>query len=178
MKHLTKNAMQVTLNKSITIKLISLFLVGFGLIPATAFASYSISADGSEVTDTATGLIWRRCVEGKVWSGTTCTGTANTYPLGNAFRRATAEASSSGKAWRLPNVKELYSLVNLTPTGFILIDEIAFPGTPQDISWSSTPSVGSAYSYIGTTYTWQVSFGSGHVESSNRSSYMPIRLVR
>ena len=39
---------------------------------------YSYSADGSEVTDSKTGLVWRRCAEGMSWSSGACTGTAAT----------------------------------------------------------------------------------------------------
>jgi hypothetical protein len=38
---------------------------------AQAQARYSYSTDGSVVTDSKTGLIWRRCSEGQSWSAGT-----------------------------------------------------------------------------------------------------------
>jgi hypothetical protein len=48
-------------------------------IAATAPASrFTDNGDGT-VTDTATGLQWKRCSEGQSWDGATCSGTATNY---------------------------------------------------------------------------------------------------
>jgi hypothetical protein len=160
--------------------LVCLATVGAIFLPASAFAGYTFSADGTEVTDSSTGLVWRRCLEGMSWNGTTCAGTASTGPLRNQFGRATAEADASGKSWRLPNVKELYSLINLTPGPLEpLIDPVAFPGgLAGGKYWTSTPSIGNASTIVGIRYTWYVNFGDGHVESGDRQSFFPVRLVQ
>ena len=156
------------------IKYLGLFFsLACSLLPVTSFAGYTYSADGSEVTDTGTGLIWRRCSEGQTWSGSTCTGTAATYTQDNAFLRAKTEATSSGKAWRVPNVKELSSITKLGEAGNPSIDTTAFPATPSDSFWSSSPDV------TLTSHAWAVKFDYGYVGIGGRSnSYLYVRLVR
>ena len=117
--------------------------------PLAALAAYSYSADGSEVTDSTTGLIWRRCAEGMAWSGSTCTGTAATYTHEGALQRAASEATAS-KAWRVPNVMELSSITKLGEAVNPSIDITAFPGTPSSWFWTSSPYVGDS------NYAWDV----------------------
>jgi hypothetical protein len=80
-------------------------------------------------------------------------------------------------AWRLPNVKELASLVN-TATKTPAIDVTVFPampeinGTAAAVYWSSTPDVQSLAS------AWSVEFGLGAVASTARSSSNFVRLVK
>jgi hypothetical protein len=51
----------------------------YASIVATAPASrFTDNGDGT-VTDTATGLQWKRCSEGQSWDGATCSGTATNY---------------------------------------------------------------------------------------------------
>ena len=68
---------------------------------------YQLVNDNTEVKDTQTGLIWQRCSLGQTWSGSSCTGTAATYNWANALQTA----KNMGNNWRVPNVKELDSLV-------------------------------------------------------------------
>lgn len=138
---------------------------------AHAQARYTYSAAGDEVTDTKTGLTWRRCSEGQAWSGTTCTGTAATYSHEGALARAKTQIG-----WRLPNVKELASLADKTRTS-PAIDTTAFPATPSEWYWSATPFAGNA------SFAWDVFFGAGHVGSftgnhDGRYHLNHVRLVR
>ena len=110
-------------------------------IVATAPASrFTDNGDGT-VTDKATGLQWKRCSEGQTWSGGTCIGSPTTRTWQQALQLAEA-ASYAGKSdWRLPNVKELSSIVELAcykPA----IDAAIFPATPASWYWSSSPSAG------------------------------------
>jgi Protein of unknown function (DUF1566) len=133
---------------------------------AVAAGPFTYSADGSEVTDTATGLVWRRCSEGQTWSGATCTGTAATYMHEGALTQAKNQAG-----WRLPNVKELSSLVSLDRVG-PSIDITAFPNTVSSTYWTSSPYAGSA------SNAWGVSFSYGYVGSNSRTYGYYVRLVR
>ena len=143
-----------------------------GLMPCAATAKpFVVSADGQEVTDSATGLIWRRCAEGMVFSLGACTGTASTFTHELALARARTEAAASGVAWRLPNVKELSSIVDISLSS-PAIDATAFPATPADVFWSSSPDVGSP------AYAWYVNFSNGAVFTGNRTYAHYVRLVR
>jgi hypothetical protein len=47
--------------------------------------------------------------------------------------------------WRLPAVMELSTVVDFTGTNTTTtIDPVAFPNTPADLFWGSSPSAGSA----------------------------------
>lgn len=135
-----------------------------GGLPVAAFAQpYTISADGSEVIDQRTGLIWRRCSEGLSWNGATCVGVFAEFNLAEGIRHAAAQTSSTGITWRLPNVKELASIVNISR--FIpAIDSTAFPVTISGYYLSSTPGY------------WGVNFGDGSVSVPIGRQF--VRLVR
>lgn len=141
-------------------------------------APFSVSADGQEVTDAKTGLIWRRCAEGMTASASRCTGNAGLFNHEAAFMRASSQATATGVAWRLPNVKELSSIVDRSrsnPT----IDVVAFPDTPTffSIYWSSSPLA------VDAKAAWVVSFFNGNVgyDPSSRARLngaVYVRLVR
>lgn len=144
--------------------------------PVQAQSRYSYSTDASEVTDSQTGLVWRRCSEGMVWSGGTCIGVATTYSHEAALAHAKTQTG-----WRLPNVKELASIADrsrMNPA----IDPTAFPSTSSGWYWSSSPMVGDS------RYAWVVGFDYGKVFGGNRSGriniggtvdyFVALRLVR
>ncbi|MEQ1636285.1 MAG: DUF1566 domain-containing protein [Methylococcales bacterium] len=133
-------------------------------------APYTLSADGQEVTDTQTGLIWRRCAEGMSWNGTLCIGTATTYTHEQALQQAATVATATGIAWRLPNVKELVSIVDFSRIS-PAIDPAAFPNTLMDVFWSSSPEVS------GTYHAWTVEFGWGYTSIITNDAGA-VRLVR
>ncbi len=139
---------------------------------ANQAAPFVLSIDGQEATDTATGLIWRRCVEGMTWNGSTCSKAANFYTHEQALQRAATEASLSQTAWRLPNVKELETLLVESPQNASVVDSTVFPNMPTDIFWTSTP-----YAIDGNG-VWFVDFSLGVVAAALRSNINYVRLVR
>jgi len=83
-----------------------------------------------------------------------------------------AKAHCSSLGYRLPTVKELSTLVDLTVTPGPKIDQTAFPDTPATSFWTSSPYAGSP------SAAWGVSFKDG---SSNRaivSSNYRVRCIR
>jgi len=143
-----------------------------GLVPSGAQAApFTLSGDGQEVTDQATGLIWRRCMEGMSWDGSTCSGSESTYTHEYALVRARTEATASGKAWRLPNIRELSSIVDRSRAS-PSIDPAAFPATPLAFFWSSSPYAGDS------DYAWYVFFDDGYVNGYARGGNYAVRLVR
>jgi hypothetical protein len=151
-----------------------LFICLLGIMPVAASAQpFVISGDGTEVTDQKTGLIWRRCAEGMVFGGGTCTGTPSAFTHEAALQRAATRASSTGIAWRLPNVKELSSIADKSRSN-PAIDTTAFPATPASWFWSASPDVGYSYN------AWYVYFGNGYVgyDDGYRLNSYYVRLVR
>jgi hypothetical protein len=133
--------------------------------------NYVISKDGTEVFDTQTGLTWRRCVEGMKWDGKTCSG----YPFGGmlveSLQRAANEARLTGKNWRLPNIKELGSLIDTTQPN-LAIDLNALPETPNDQMWYSSPYALDAF------FGWAVHFYYGSSYYTYLEDIGMMRLVR
>ena len=133
------------------------------------------NASGEEVTDTQTGLIWRRCSEGQTWTGSTCTGTYSTHRWVDALGYTKSIATRMGVAWRLPNVKELQTLVD-RGVAFPAINSGGFPNTPTVEFWTATPQPGSV------SIAAYVDFSRGSVGFSHYDyDYVgsnPIRLVR
>lgn len=80
------------------------------------------------------------------------------------------ELSLAGGGWRLPNIKELSSIVDDTRTD-LLIDPV-FIGTYASGYWSSTTEA----SY--PSYAWFVGFDTGVVVSNDKSASYYVRCVR
>jgi len=136
-------------------------------------ARYVISADGNEVTDSTTGLIWRRCAEGMKIIANDCSGVASPYSSDQAQSWAKNEVLTSGKPWRLPSLKELSGIVDPSRCN-PAIDTDAFPGTPGSPFWSAPPAAGES------SYAWGVNFDYGYVDygSEHNSAGYRVRLVR
>ena len=137
------------------------------LLATPVFAQpYRYSADGSEVTDSKTGLIWRRCSEGQTWNGSTCAGTALAYTHEQALVHAQTQ-----DGWRLPNVKELTSIVDRSRS-IPAIDPTAFPATSTRWYWTSSPDAD-------RVDVWMVGFYVGYVSDYSRGpETFYVRLVR
>jgi uncharacterized repeat protein (TIGR01451 family) len=127
------------------------------------------NTDGT-VTHTPTGLIWQACSVGQTWDGNTgtCTGDAT----GMNYSDATALTSDfAGQTdWRIPNIAELNSLVDLKKSQ-PSINKSLFPKTP--ISYYGFLSSSTYTNY--PSYQWTVGFDVGH-ESYNNYGY--VRFVR
>jgi len=123
----------------------------------TCDMSFVDNNDGT-ITDNCTGLMWNKCSQGL--SGTSCqTGTASTTYWEEAKVSCEDSTSSNYSDWRLPNVKELTSIVNYQNSS-PAINATYFPATVSGNYWSST-------TYKPNTATaWYVSFSGGDVGSS------------
>ncbi|MEK8031308.1 DUF1566 domain-containing protein [Ideonella sp. DXS29W] len=130
-------------------------------------ARYEVSADGQEVKDLRSGLIWRRCVEGQAWDGEHCTGTPATY----TWRQALALGDGQAAGWRLPNAKELAWLADRTRVSPAL-DTAVFPDAPSGKHWTSTAILSTP------THAWHVEFDIGEVYRTTQKAALYARLVR
>ena len=128
---------------------------------------YQLVNDNTEVKDTQTGLIWQRCSLGQTWNGTSCISDAVIYNWADALQAA----KNIGSGWRVPNIKELDSLIEqacYSPS----INEVFFPNTQSGSYWSSSlvTSDGHYALVVGFTY------GSDGSAAKDGSRY--VRLVR
>lgn len=143
------------------------------IIETTPTSRFTDNNDGT-VTDTKTGLMWKKCSEGQIGAG--CTGgliIACTWE--GALQQAQAVNAGGGFAgytdWRVPNVKELRSIVEEKCYG-PAINLTVFPGTPSRAFWSSSPTAWN------TSEAWSVSFSGGYYFSNNKVDLFYVWLVR
>jgi hypothetical protein len=123
---------------------------------------FTDNGDGT-VADNLTGLIWLKnanCGGTKTW--------ANALTFANSLRDGwtgdgsggdcgLSDASTAGQ-WRLPNVRELQSLIDYRVFNPALPGGHPFTSVQSDLYWSSTS--GSS----GSSIAWRVNVGGGHVE--------------
>ena len=128
--------------------------------------AYPGDAAGNVVSDANTGMRWRRCVEGQVWTGSACAGTPTFLDHGSSLA-----LSSSLSGWRVPNVKELGSLIDLARPVGGLIDASLFPSAPAGWYWSSTPHTDPSWALL-------IDFAHGNVQAVGRDIPLYVRLVR
>jgi len=132
--------------------------------PAGSQPSYTDNGDGT-ITDNRTGLMWA-----KDGNGAGCySGGTRTWEQALSFAEGLTFATYSD--WRLPNVKELQSIVDYgeyDPS----INTTYFPNTYPGYYWSATTYVGD------TSYAWDVHFGVGSVGYNAKTSYIYVRCVR
>src|SRR5947208_855784 len=149
--------------------------------------AYADNGNGT-VTDLNTGLVWE-----KLSDDGTVHDKANTYTWANAFTAHVAALNFTSFAgyndWRLPNVRELQSIVNYQNVNPAVSSASAFntncaPGCPATTCsctasgdyWSSTSSVSDPWN------AWYVGFSYGRVDafgrSGGKSSAAYVRAVR
>ena len=144
------------------------------VIALTPDDHFTVHGDGT-VTHMRTGLMWKQCAEGL--SGDDCaTGAAAVYNWKDALAQAEGLTFAGHSDWRLPNVKELRSLVEErchSPA----INATVFPGTPTASEGYFRAS--SQYANSGS-HAWLVGFDGGRVNYGSRgqSTSRYVRLVR
>ena len=149
-----------------------LAVVALATVPFTRSADanapagrYVVTSGGTDagtgngtVYDTKTKLTWQQAVAPGTytWAG------AKTYCAG---------FNLGGTGWRLPTIKELQTIADDSQTN-PSIDTTAFPSTPADWFWSSSPLAGSS------SYAWSVHFYDGVASNFGVSDTYYVRCVR
>ncbi len=125
--------------------------------------SYDTSTPGI-VLDRVTGLVWQRAVDPNsyTWDANAGVGSAQFYCKSLVL---------AGGGWRLPSAIELASLVDFTRPS-PAIDPNAFPTTPADYFWTSSPAASLPVS------AWDVTFNTGATSSDGVGSARRVRCVR
>jgi formylglycine-generating enzyme required for sulfatase activity len=144
--------------------------------PSNSPSNFVANGNGT-VKDSRSGLLWQRTAVHRTLVD------AKTYCAG---------LSLSGSGWRLPTKAELESIVDFgrgassqtsTPNGRTpAIDPVAFPNTPADFFWTSSPHAG--WCFVSTPdgnspgLTWVVNFNDGESSYSEAGSSLAVRCVR
>lgn len=137
---------------------VALLVIQEGRLLAGAPATqYLVSAD--TVQDLQTTLEWQRSVPGEAFTWAKALEYCEGLDLGGHTD------------WRLPNLSELGSIVNVARKN-PAIDTVAFPNTSDDCFWSSSP-----YAAISNS-AWLVSFYDGASEVFNKTIPSSVRCVR
>jgi len=133
---------------------------------------FTDNGDGT-VTDNLTGLIWlenANCYGQQSW--------ANALSDANALANGTCSLNDGSSAgdWRLPNVRELHSLIDSSqPTGTATValpSGHPFTGVQSLYYWSSTTYAGN------TTPAWYVDLNNGFVFNDNKTNAVYVWPVR
>lgn len=142
----------------------------------TPDSDFTVNNDGT-VSDSITGLMWKVCSEGQTWNNSdgSCTGTASTHNWQAALHIPQTLNAGGGFAgetdWRLPNVKELKSIVELKCSA-PAINATIFNSTAVGYYRSSSPSA------VNSDGAWVVYFGNGYDNDVYRGVSYHVRLVR
>lgn len=133
---------------------------------------YTNNQDGT-ITDNKTGLMWMLCSSGESFDGSGCTGTVDIFNWEQAHSYAGAELFAGYNNWRVPNTKELMSLISDNCT-LPALNQTIFSGEISTSYWTST---------IDTDLTDQgqahyVNFDNGFYDSDPKTALYAVRLVR
>ncbi|MGG7055467.1 DUF1566 domain-containing protein [Nitrosomonas sp. ANs5] len=140
------------------------------ITPTTPTQDFTLH-DDSTVTHNKTGLMWMRCALGQSWNGVGCTGNSQSHNWQGALQVADGFSFAGHDDWRLPNIKELGSIVEqacISPA----INTTAFPATPSTNFWSASTDAKSV------NFAWLVAFSTGNGSVTLKSHVYSVRLVR
>lgn len=143
-------------------------------IAASTPSERFIQEKNGTVTDKITGLMWQQCIVGL--NGENCeSGVATKFSWAEALLYPSQKKSdviyAGHKDWRIPNIRELTSIVELQcvePS----INVSIFPSASSEHVWSSSP-----YRFY-PHYAWFLDFSQGINTYSDRMDKKSIRLVR
>lgn len=142
------------------------------LTETTIIDNFTLLSNGL-AQDKATGLMWMRCAYGQTWDSTnsTCTGTAVQITWQDALQASELATDGGYSDWRLPNVKELATIVEkrcVDPA----VNATVFPSTAADNFWTST-TVSDEHSWA-----WSVAFYNGRNNTKEKLLDVRARFVR
>ncbi|WP_034763539.1 DUF1566 domain-containing protein [Chrysiogenes arsenatis] len=142
------------------------------ITPTTPDSRFTIHNDGT-VTDTKTGLMWQRCSLGQTWdsTNTTCSTDTSNHNWQQALAAAEASTFAGYNDWKLPNQKELSSIVEYACSEPAINTDI-FPATPSSWFWSSSPKADE------NSYALVVDFVYGGGNYNRKDGLVLVRFVR
>ena len=127
-----------------------------------------------KISDSRTGLMWKKCPEGK--TGDACTGSALQFSSAKSVADQLAQANTTGDKgysdWRVPTRNELASLVNHACNNPSILGGI-FPSNEAKPYITSSLNANNPGTQI-----WYVDFSEGHVGTNFLTGGYFLRLVR
>jgi hypothetical protein len=133
----------------------------------SSLSRYSLSADGQEVTDSQTKLVWQRCPLGAKWDGKLCAG----KPTKLSLAQAKKSSDPTNTAWRMPTKDEFLRLADRSKKK-PKMDTLAFPAKPSGLYWALRPETDDNLN------AWVVDFRNGKIYGNIRDARHFVRLVR
>jgi hypothetical protein len=137
-----------------------------------------IQNNDNTVTDLYTDLMWQQCTYGIYGVGNCHEGEAESFTWQAALQLAENATFAGYTDWRLPNIKELRSLVSYNRY-YPAIDRINFevtwgiyPNVEIGAFWSSSPS------RLDSEEAWVIIFSTGFDATYDRTLEAKVRLVR
>ena len=147
---------------------------------------YTDHGDGT-ISDARTGLMWMQCSYGQTYDGGDTNGDGiicEGSPTFGSWQQAFAWAADSNanvdygyNDWRLPNIKELGSIVDFG-SAKPAINQSIFPNTSTGSYWTSTPSKALDGDGNDDTQSANIWFQTGDHGLNNRTTDLYLRLVR
>lgn len=142
-----------------------------GGVPETTTSDVYEERSNGEIKHIPSDLIFMRCAIGQSFENDQCIGIASLFTWQQALQLSVGYQFNESKNWRLPNIKELGVIVErscVRPS----INEDAFPATPPDDFWTSTPSMQDP------ERAWSVAFFNGTSSLKAKDRSVNVRLVR
>ena len=135
-------------------------------VPAATQPMYTVygTSPNRVTVDNVTGLMWLSSHDDAgLWAY---------YALEDALAQCEGLDYAGYTDWRLPNVRELLSIVDYSAAVAPRINTTAFFGTDSMSYWSSTTVASD------TTKAWSVDFSNGNIVRNFKSGALAIRCVR
>ncbi|PHR89553.1 MAG: hypothetical protein COA76_03055 [Moritella sp.] len=147
------------------------------ITPSHPIGQYLDNGDGT-ITDITNELMWLTCSLGQIYQDGNCTGSSKSFTIWDEALLAVDNNNNLAgySDWRLPNIKELASLVERSCVA-PAIDLTLFPTTPSAPYWSNTfdrTGINSALNIKGLI----VDFHDGTEVVRPTNTQLLIRLVR
>lgn len=131
---------------------------------------FTLNGDGT-VTDNLTGLIWLQdanCIGGEQWINAP----GEVDLLNDGSVTCTNYAAGTFDDWRVPNIRELSSLIDYGQHGPALPAGHPFVGVQLDYYWTSTTDVSS------TVYGWSIDLDSALIAAIFKAGFYYVWPVR
>lgn len=136
------------------------------------FSHLTLNSDGT-VLDAKTRLLWSACLVGQTWdsSSKSCTGNPQQLTWADALLESARQDLGGYTSWRLPNAKEVQSIINRGCVDPALRLSL-FPGANSENIWTGTTAANEA------NQAFAVAMYSGKNNLKTKNTPLYVRLVR